>query len=290
MNGILPNTDNVHQYLRNSAKAEFVDLENPDSYCEYNADDMQRRSANGAFINTNEGPKPIICGGYHTAGENRCFFLGEALPGTSMGAVRAHFAVAVIGNGQYMWVTGGWSTGGHLTTTKLVSASGITDGPNLPSKNHVHGMVEIDSNTVMVIGGHTGTAGIRNTYMYDVSNPNSIQLKQTPSPLLTQAKWHIGYGIMTDYGTGSQVVLVLGGHPKQKEIERWVVGSAGNFEVKGNLPFDMIDPKGVSDPSGKGVYLFGNDHVGQADVIVKAYCDSDICTGIAITKRMQLKR
>ncbi len=95
--------------------------------------------------------------------------------------------------------------------------------------------------------------------------------------------------MMTDRGTGAKVVLVVGGHPNSREIERWIIGSAGNFEVKGTMPKPVGWTASVSHDS--GVYFVGNGADRSiGDLVQKAYCYSDVCGGTWIPKRLELNR
>ncbi len=275
----------------NPRRTELYDLENTNSYCDYSFDGPQVRGAVGGVITTEQGPKAMVCGGYNGESQSACYFLGNDQPVQNLNMALYASAAAVVGDGEFMWVTGGWHhVHGTQKLTNLVSEKLRADGQDLPTPLHGHCMVVFESNQVMVVGGHTGSAYSTDGYIYDVSYVHNSQLIATPRPHLTTGKDYFGCGVMTDYGTGAKVVLVIGGSPSNvHDIQRWNVGSAGNFEVKGQMPIPVARAASISHPS--GVYLFGND-ADQLNgaVVLKAYCQNDVCTGTTMTHQLQLNR
>ncbi len=179
----------------NARKTEFFDFENTNSYCPLNKEGPQVRGASGGVIKTPEGNKPMVCGGYNSASQSipGCYFLGEGTPTQNLREGLSFHAGAVVGDGSFLWVTGGQrgTAGGHavVETTDLISWEECKNGPNLPKTLHYHAMVVLDSKTVMVVGGHTGHRGSTDAYIYDLTNPINPQLQPTPRPQLTQVKY-----------------------------------------------------------------------------------------------------
>ncbi len=287
--GVIVSTGKLPDNSANSRKTELFDLENTDTYCEYNKDGPQVRGAVGGVISLPTGDRPLICGGWTTAAQSGCYFLGETSATWHLKQSVGFAASAVVGDRKFLWVTGGWAPGARAETAFITGGSRV-DGPTLPIPLHHHCMVEIEENKIMVVGGHTGKEGSADAFIYDLTDLGSPKLEETPRPKLTTSKWGFGCGLTTDYKTGAPVVLVAGGDPgKFQEIERWIVGSGGNFEAKGTMELPLAWTSSVSHPS--GVYFFGNGaDIANADIVQKAYCYYDSCKGVLVSRRLQLKR
>ena len=282
--------NNAGMYM--AQRTELYDLENTNSYCEHNKHGPMAKAAVAGMIKVPEGYKPMICGGWLNGYMNKCYFLGENTHTQLMKQNLAFAASAVVGDGTFIWVTGGHNGHSVQKTTEFISGGSTFTPQNmeLPIVNHYHGMVAYGTNKVMIIGGHDGHQALSGTLVYDLTDIYNPQLLATVRPELTSTRAAFGCGVMTDIGLNEQVIIVAGGDVQYTRIERWIVGSNENFEASGTLVLPLSHTASVSHAS--GVYFFGNamDQMTYADIVQKAACHNGVCSGTMMTRRMQLKR
>ena len=148
---------------RYNNKSEVIDLMDPTKTCqpwvEY---PIGVDSAVGVFIQD----KVVICGGdsTFTAGNgavDRCFALGPSEV-TEMTMSAASYSSAAGTFDQSFFISGGYDGKQTLDRTEYISASGMRNGPNLPTPLAGHCNVQISPNELLVTGGSPdGNFGIK---------------------------------------------------------------------------------------------------------------------------------
>jgi N-acetylneuraminic acid mutarotase len=155
---------------------------------------------------------PIVCGGIQIDNfSNKCYSLKnkEWVSSYSMNSARAFAAAAQLQDGKLL-VSGGSIGSDQLNSTEVLSEEGWEkNAPFLPVSIEGHCMVQINSTTVMIIGGSQN-----NSIKYK-ANTFYLNLKEhtwTEGPKLTNARaFHTCGRIRKDPKSQEISIIVVGG-------------------------------------------------------------------------------
>ena len=142
---------------------EILDLIDPNFKCIFKD---ERAKRGGEAIGGMLKNQAIIVGGSALAPENPCenyIILGNPCNNIKTFDQRSNGDASVVLNKNTLWITG------NQTTEFVKLDQPPLQGPNLPFLIHSHSMVQIDSNTVYIIGGNQDGLNSRKTWI--VKNP-----------------------------------------------------------------------------------------------------------------------
>lgn len=183
-------------------KSEILDLSTSGNYqCPDWIDyPISVSKAAGGFL----GKNPVICGGHPV--DDQCYSISSnAVDFFGVLETARYGAASVTINSSVLWITGG---GIRIASSEFVLNNGsILKGPDLPTENSGHAMVNINNTVTMVIGGNLFFTGSSSrTYLY-----NHVSKNWSSGPDLIQARYDHAAGIVTDEVTLEKILLVAGG-------------------------------------------------------------------------------
>ena len=247
---------------------------------------MATEWASAAVLQKHGQEYPIICGGaYRQSGikaRDICHFLhydNDKWTWTKLSKTLAEpryaSASIIAGDTNTLWVTGGINTmtETHLRSTDLVSLPDnakkltgdsftIKPGPNLPLALAKHCMVKLNSSMAMLIGGEISSGSIiAATYFVDIPPGNGGSDRTgDPGPVMKTKRQAHSCGVLKNPGdSNSQVVVVMGGHYKQKlkSTEVLVVGSNQGWTSGPDFPEGNTNMAQVTSMDEKKLLVFG---------------------------------
>ena len=255
-----------------SRHVEIINVLDPDFKCQLtdrNEHSINRWSAVGGLVQN----QPVICGGTRNANEELkdVSILGQPNKTFEMFDVRLHSSSIALLNSSKLWITGGISCYGGWNTserqrksTELISIDqSPIKGPDLPFVISNHTMVQIDSKTVYIIGGHQNGKVSNKTWIVDPTNdfqikegPSLNEARQSHSSARMKIKGKIFIVVAGGNDCGSSIP-VPGGHHK-KSVELLDTTSPNQvWEMGPDLPARIYSAAMVTSPTEKGVILIG---------------------------------
>ena len=194
------------RYPSDYLEIEIIDLIDPRLNFKFRVDGRASiKGAVGGFVQN----KPIICGGLSDRGDiQNCLVLGENFT-FSMITNRSYASSIVLKQKEQLWVTGGISKS-HTTlnSTEFVKSDqpNTVQGPELPFTISGHTMVQIDSKSILIIGGWQNGCISNKTWFVDLSN--GFEIKDGP-PLNHARAFHSCSKIILN---GKVFIVVASGH------------------------------------------------------------------------------
>ena len=180
---------------------EILDLIDPNFKCIFKD---ERAKRGGEAVGGMLKNQAIIAGGSALAPENPCqnyIILGNPCNTIKTFDQRCNGDACVVLNKNTLWITG------NETTEFIKLDQPPLQGPKLPFLIHSHSMVQIDSNTVYIIGGNQNNFNSKKTWI--VKNPlQKFEIKEGP-PLNESRVMH-SCGKMNI--NGRVFIVVAGGH------------------------------------------------------------------------------
>ena len=265
-----------------SRHVEIINVLDPDFKCQLtdrNEHSINRWSAVGGLVQN----QPVICGGTRNANEELkdVSILGQPNKTFEMFDVRLHSSSIALLNSSKLWITGGISCYGGWNTserqrksTELISIDqSPIKGPDLPFVISNHTMVQIDSKTVYIIGGHQNGKVSNKTWIVDPTNdfqikegPSLNEARQSHSSARMKIKGKIFIVVAGGNDCGSSIP-VPGGHHK-KSVELLDTTSPDQFwEMGPDLPVRIYSAAMVTSPTKRGVILIGGRIVSSSSTV-----------------------
>jgi hypothetical protein len=235
---------------------EVINLESPAKTCQ-NLPNFPVPSAFLAIGGLGVKNNPIICGGVQNrSAANSCYSLenGAWVSSESMNSARVDAAAVLMEDGQLL-VTGGDDGQDYTNSAEMLTDKGCkTEVPSLPVTIANHCMVQVNSTTVMAVGGFQNDNLSGNTFYFNTE----IQ-SWTQGPALKMSRHSHRCGrIRKSQNSNEMSIIVVGGfNLASAEIldegsNEWRAGPAIQF---GTYYSEMVNyPKG-------GVVMIG----GQAE-------------------------
>ena len=210
--------------LNSGNKTEVIDLENGNVKCK-DLEDFPIENSHAVYANL--ASMPIICGGWfwkcpdnctqdpqncpqncpHSS--DKCFIYKEG-GWQHFVTIRDRRSVAagIVYNNAFH-IFGGHDTDENvkLQSSEIVYEDGTsTEGPQLPSPIHGHGIASINSTVSIISGGYNG-AYIDQTWYF-----NHESQTFTPGPNMLEGRNSHSSGTITDQITKEKFVIVVGGY------------------------------------------------------------------------------
>jgi hypothetical protein len=214
---------------------------------------------------------PIICGGYQNgARSNKCYSLENNVwvSSASMNSVRSSAAAAQLQDGKLL-VTGGYDdSGSDLNSAEMLTEEGWERNiPSLPVTIAAHCMANVNSTTVMVIGGVQNHQRSGKTFYFTFGEESWTEGPE----LKNKRSYHSCGKIRRNKESQEMSIIVAGGYNDGSSILSSVEildeGSNG-WQTGPELPFEIDGSQMVEDKNG-GVVLIGgrSSSVGYLDTL-----------------------
>ncbi len=281
-----------YPWSNETQSTEVIDLDNPDNKC----DNLQPFpiGVQGATGHLVYGNTPVICGGLFSneSSSNKCYIFGNPTPVLTMHEERWHPASLLLDEGRTIWIVGGRKQEDHDSSEILDTFRWTTEpGPSMPDGLAGHSLVQIDSNKVMLIGGHDGSVSHNTTWFFDFRSKN-----WTRGPDLNIGRASFAYGLIRDSSTGSDLVIVSGGlsnsHHVVNSTEMWVVDS-DQWKMGPGLPFSFYGAAGVVTADGKSLILIGGGNAQnyrELDTLYRLQCFNLDCEWTMMEQKLKVAR
>ncbi len=163
--------------LKEATKTEIIDLSDDAKTChDLKSYHLQARNAFGGLL---QEKYPLICGGSKTNkasdGYDKCYALGRnASFKTSLSRKTLGAAAIATNNGNHLFVTGGPPNDNATEFVSLDDTQSHVKGPSLPRGVSNHCLVQINSSTLLLIGGYDGHTQRRETYFFNMRSQEWI--------------------------------------------------------------------------------------------------------------------
>ena len=254
---------------------ELISFNDPNSSKEIHIDkDEKRRGGVGAILRHDT---IVYCGGTNSkmlVKDGLCVNNGQKFPMQS----QRLFSAGLKLNDSTFWVTGGMAKNDRhsLMSTEFITLAGnkisSRKGPNLPTNFQTHCMIQMNSKSVLIIGGD-----IISNMTWIVDNPmNDFQINRGPSMIEARGKQCCG----KFYIENKVVIVVAGGNydPDELSCELLDTTSIDNGWIPGPcLPFQVLSATMSTSQDGKGVILCGGYNATEeapSDLILELRGDS----------------
>jgi hypothetical protein len=210
--------------------------------------------------------KPILCGGNQNGSRtNKCYSLenNEWVPSASMKSVRTYAAAAQLQDGNFL-VTGGYD-GSDLNSAEMLTEEGWKSNiPSLPVTIQDHCMVNVNSTTVMAIGGSQNGQYSGKTFYFTFGEES-----WTEGPELKNKRTSNSCGkIRRNKESQEMSIIVAGGLDGSSYLSSVEILDEGSneWQTGPELPFGIDESQMVEDQNG-GVILIGGYSVGDLDTL-----------------------
>jgi hypothetical protein len=214
---------------------------------------------------------PILCGGYqNNADSNKCYSLQNNVwvSSASMNSVRVDAAAAQLQDGKLLVTGGGDASASSLKSAEMLIEEGWESNiPSLPVTTYAHCMVNVNSTTVMVIGGTQNSQGYSGKTFYLTFGEENW----TEGPeLKNKRRWHSCGRIRRNKESQEMSIVVAGGLDGSLTLASVEILHEGSneWQTGPELPFGIDGSQMVEDQNG-GVILIGgySPSVGTLDTL-----------------------
>ncbi len=211
----------------------------------------------------------IICGGWQNGvRSNKCYSLenNEWVASASTNSVTVGAAASQLKDGKLL-VTGGYDDSGSLKSAEMLTEDGWESNiPSLPVTIYGHGMVTVNSTTVVVIGGDQNGELSGKTFFFTFGDES-----WTEGPELKNKRWYHSCGkIRRNKESQEMSIIVAGGSVRGSYLSSVEILDEGSneWQTGPELPFGIYESQMVEDQNG-GVVLIGgySSSVGTLDTL-----------------------
>ncbi len=200
---------------------------------------------------------PTICGGVQNdSSPNKCYSLenGAWASSDSMNSARVEAAAVLMEDGQLL-VTGGSDGQDHTNSTEMLTDKGCkNEVPSLPVTIAAHCMVQVNSTTVMAVGGFQNGMISGNTFYF-----NAERQSWTQGPALKMVRFAHRCGrIRKSQNSEEMSIIVVGGSDNDPNFTSVEILDEGSNEWRAGppIPFGTYYSEMVNYPKG-GVVMIG---------------------------------
>ncbi len=232
---------------------------------------------------------PLVCGGSSSSLAKFCYFLGSDEVQATTIEPRGYTQPVVWDEGRTFWLSGVQRN----TTEYLTIGQDPELGPAIPHRVGYHCAVKLDENRAMVLGGLKPDGDRTDkTWIFDRRNNGSY----APGPDLIEPMGSMACGLVHDEGSGSDIVVVVGGYngAYSKSIQTWIVDSdEENFVERGFVPYAFCCAPGVVNGDGTAMYITGGYTPGidaQQKSIMRIKCFPEYCEMTYYGREMAIPR
>jgi hypothetical protein len=208
---------------------------------------------------------PILCGGYQNdARSNKCYSLENNVWVSchSMNSVRDKAAAAQLKDAKLLVLGGYGGPFSSLNSADMLTEEGWERNiPNLPVSNHGHCMVNVNSTTVMVIGGWQNGQISGKTFYFTFGEESWTEGPE----LMNKRRYHSCGKIRRDKGSQEMSIIVAGGYAGHLYASGFSLSSveildegSNEWQTGPELPFGIAFSQMVEDQNG-GVVLIGGE-------------------------------
>ncbi len=233
---------------------EVIDLESPAKTCQNlpNFPVSAFFAIGGLGVNNN----PIICGGVQNRSTaNSCYSLenGAWVSSNSMNSARAEAAAVLMEDGQLLVTGGVYIPGSAVNSSEMLTDKGCkNEMPSLPVKINYHCMVQVNSTTVMAVGGSQNYYSSGNTFYY-----NAKTQSWTEGPALKMPRTNHRCGRIRKSQNSAEMSIIVVGGSNFESVEILDEGS-NEWRAGPAIPFGTYNPEMVNYPKG-GVVMIGGE-------------------------------